>query len=250
MSTAGVLKLIHLPFSTQFEYQSSELSRIGRNLLGSVAEFVDSTARKPNTTSFKYTTSVYSDLFGKFGPDHPFRTPWNFGFSLSEPQITKSLVAFCTSGAATMQIKRTRALLTALKIKDKFSDHEILSAQFRAEENRNGRRTDIEVFIQRTAGTSCLIVIEVKFDAHFQDKQLSSYRKSIRQDVSDRVMIVLAKSDRTFRALSKTERKDWNFVSWSSFWLRFQRLRPENDDVCISLLMNDVWHKIGKLKYA
>lgn len=192
----------------------------------------------------------FDAVFGQLNPLHSFAAPrLDWGFQLTEPQATKTLAHFLNSGPAAMRGKRIQAFLKALKVPNAPNCAKTLgAARVMAEVDR----IDLEIHLPLAEPQRFRpILIEAKFDHKLTRGQLSRYNRTRKRDktldmaAAHRVLLGLTEDAR--KGLKGRQASQWNFVSWAELWLRFEKLRPRENNSNLTIFLHTLWHRIGGL---
>ena len=184
------------------------------------------------------------DLFKLSRSDHAFATsPLGWGFRLTEPQITRTIAHLLDKGPPDIRAERTAAFLQALGIQignlKTLQDCRII-----AEEDR------IDLKIVWDDG---VLAIECKLGHHVTKGQLERYRKAVssrhpkQSEHFQHHFVLLALNEKALGPLKKPDRARWTYHSWKSFWFLFERSRPQENDLMLSMFQMTLWDRIDRL---
>ncbi|PLX36230.1 MAG: hypothetical protein C0606_16160 [Hyphomicrobiales bacterium] len=191
-------------------------------------------------------------LFGVLSSGHSLSAhEIDWGIHLTEPQTTKAIVHLLQPDGSDKQASRLAAFLKALGTPDVPNLELLRSAEIEAERPVDGGRIDIEVRIPCSPNADSWrpILVEAKFGHTLTKGQLGKYTRSVSaKPYVDKAadFVVLAQYDRERAHISEDD-KEWRFLTWRELWLRFERLRPRDDDPNFTIFLNMLWSRIGGL---
>lgn len=191
-------------------------------------------------------------FFGPFHRDHSLNAhAIDWGIHLTEPQITKALAHLLQPDGSDKQASRLAAFLRALGTPNVPDAGLLRFAEVEAERPVDGGRIDLEFRIPYSPDADRWrpIVVEAKLGHTLTKGQLGKYTRSVSTDPYDDAkadFVVLAQHDRERTHISKRD-KQWRFLTWRELWLRFERLRPQDDDPNFTIFLNMLWSRIGGL---
>ena len=120
------------------------------------------------------------------------------------------------------------------------------SAEVRAEVDR----IDLEILIPTTDPKKQRpIIIEAKFGHHLTTGQLSRYskaRRTARYDYKNGDFVLLADNHHAAKRLKGRQVTKWRLVTWQTLWLRFERLRPPEDNPDLAAFLSFLWNRVGQ----
>lgn len=197
--------------------------------------------------SWEESRSYLTDHLSAIGPGHCFGVEPHNWAELQEPQITKGLVYFLTSGSLLENTARSLALLRAVHRADcgetKLSElglSDVNRVRVFAEGKAGERqRIDIVVIVQTTTSARYGAVIEAKIGHHVTDRQLATYLLaagkipySLTLEHTSFVVVAPSLTSVTVRQLRRNPA--WQFMPWRVFIRSLStevaELNCDNDD--------------------
>jgi hypothetical protein len=168
-----------------------------------------------------FRPETINKVFGNNGHEgHAFNAaPLNWGFVLTEPQVTRGLAHFLN---AANTARRRRAFLTALGVEGPADDSRLAGGTVETEvATGNGGRIDLLMRWSDAQGTHG-IVIEAKFGHNISQGQLPKYRNHIVYKIKNTSFFVIGlqrkkKDDKQFR-----RNKSWEYMTWRAVMHRFE----------------------------
>lgn len=193
------------------------------------------------------TAKSLNVIYGLSRDHHSFDAPTlNWGFGLTEPQTTKALAHLLNRGPTHVRAKRITALLCAMKSPNIPTEGEARSAIVEAEISR----IDLALkYKKEGAEKYTAVIVEAKFGHIITEGQLKKYRKVVNADrdieFGQTDWVVLGIDESARRGLKGNQWNNWRFVSWRELWLRFEKLRPVEDDPNLTIFLKWLWKRIG-----
>lgn len=178
--------------------------------------------------------------------DHAFAAheiDWNL--KLTEPQVTKSIVKLLSDGENPLRAERISAFLKSLYI----FDYEIEDL-FNANIDSEWENIDIKIEFKNKGGDTIIIIIEAKIDHKFEKEQIDRYIDKVfleRGKYPD-YNIILSKKDYTYKIKGGYKNIFIRNINWIQMWIKFERYRPEEKDVNLSLFQRLIWNQLFTLK--
>lgn len=226
------------------------LRAIGQVVLGSAVAFVRRWGRGTPWTPPDWA-SAHGGLRQTFHLDRPghfLRAEPIAWCNFTEPQITKGFAHFLNDGPSENRIGRTAALLAALgrDVSGGIMDP-IVIAEAPA---RKKFRLDIFVKWKEPDGQARALAIEAKFGHHLTPGQLHRYKAEVKEHVDPEALLgslyVISRAvSRNRDRKSLRRNKDWRWISWKRFLLRYeQNLAPRMDDDAFRIFRRTVWKQI------
>jgi len=177
---------------------------------------------------------------------------------------TKALADFINLEVGEARGQLLHAFLMALNIPRLPKPKDLCRCEVLNEEHVNKRdRIDLQVWVPMVSRNhqNQIVVIEAKFDDNLKHGQLEKYYSGCMKQWPNLIngidahFVVLGLAEDVMRDATAKERKDWRFVAWKDFWLRFERRRlemsqPPYDDPALRIFLNMLWRRIGALRKA
>ena len=192
---------------------------------------------------------TFESIFGRFSPNHSFSAHLlNWGLKLTEPQATRALAHLISAGEGELRSRRIKAFLHALGAREVPDLKTLQKCQIEAERDRID-----PLFRLPIVGTDKFrpVVVEAKFDHKITKGQLSRYRKAVAANKSNYLQsaeyFILGLNQSASRGMISRQSISWKFVSWTQLWLKFEKLRPQENNQDLELFMRTLWDRIKGL---
>lgn len=193
-----------------------------------------------------FNSAAVSSVFGADRQYHAFAAPrllWNV--TLTEPMATRTLAGFLATGPTHIRKARIRAFLLSLGL----SEDDLIGDFGRSRVTAEEGRIDLKiVWPNDENGSQRVVIVEAKFGHKITKGQLSKYSKATRRlhgNLDHCVLLTL--DDAALRDLHWTQIDLWKNVLWRDFWLSFERLRPDEEDLGLQIFLGALWNRIGGL---
>lgn len=191
------------------------------------------------THPWKSDAADIKNMYGDIdSPNHSFGAePLDWGFRLTEPQITKGWEYFLNEQGSGSDGHRRRAalLITLSDLSDTFfckseelSDYKITAKAEHhftvpSPKTRASRFIDLLIEWTNTDTTTQVAAIEFKLEHHVTLGQLSDTEKHMhtRPNTKNRVLFLIVPSIKSHRRATRKNR-DWHLVSWHAFLRRYE----------------------------
>lgn len=195
-------------------------------------------------------TKVLKNVFGDFHSSHSFSAPFlDWRMTLSEPTVTRTLADFLNEGSDELEARRIHAFLTALQVPELPELSTLAGCIVQAEVDR----IDLEIWIPCSDTEHFRpVIVEAKFGHKITNGQLKKYTDARKNDTSltfkDRHCVVLGLAPKAMKGVVGRQNNVWKFVAWRDLWLRFEKLRPRENNPSFNIFLRLLWHRIGELK--
>lgn len=170
-----------------------------------------------------FRPETINSVFGNNGhKGHAFSAaPLNWGFVLTEPQVTRGLAHFLN---AANTARRRRAFLTALGVAVQADDSGLSGGEVKTEvATGNDGRIDLLMTWREEQATHG-IVIEAKFGHYISHRQLPKYRTHIvyKMKIKNTLFFVLGLKRRKTDDKIFRRNKNWKYMTWRAVMHRFE----------------------------
>jgi hypothetical protein len=209
-------------------------------------QYAKSLLRLEHQSNPLFDSAAVTSVFGADSKYHAFAAPrllWNV--TLTEPMATRTLAGFLATGPIHIRAARIRAFLLSLGL----SEDDLIGDLGRSRATAEEGRIDLKiVWPDDENGSQRVVIVEAKFGHKITKGQLSKYLKATRRlHGNPDHCILLTLDDAALRDLHWTQIDLWKNVFWRDLWLRFERLRPIEENPGLQIFMGALWNRIGGL---
>jgi len=221
------------------EQQGKSLRWFGRYQRSAMQTVVDDGVLRTACKDWPNYLDSLTVSFGLRSTPHFFHVePYRWCHFL-EPQITRGLAYHIQVHHRPTRCKRAHAFINALT--DEFWETDASQIKEARAEAEAGR-IDLSVVVTNMDGSELGGIIEAKFGHKVTSGQLPKYRR-LSQKLADKLTRVVVAPELTIAvAASMRRNREWQFLTWRTFLLRFDKyLAPDSDDEEFRRFRRTIW---------
>jgi len=236
------------------EWETATLDKRYRSLLDSIRAGFQPLGELLSRSTITVEKDVLGKVYGDLNCEqHMFRVdPLNWGFDISETQVTRGLVHFLSEPMR--KVARLKAFFSAFGI-DKPAGSILRNAKISAETpvsaaEKTGR-IDIEILYDpctQQNGSKThqkAIIIEAKLAHRVTPDQLEVYPKDAKQRIVEPAFFILAQFAGDEAKLNDEQRDTWKVVYWDQILMALEKtLLPDEFDTDFQLFRRTLWERV------